>query len=230
MATITLSQSAKSIVITTIQELNADELLKHQAIWKDLLPATQIKKDEKWFKVIAHGIPTATFNIPEGMQLIQEELKTFNKWLNPCTSPQWLTPEATRKLKRHASIILGLSTEQEARKAIRNRLQIGGQSIRVEAFNSTKPSEQCLRCQQFGHTQSRCSKEARCKYCAGLHAIRDHKCRICKEGSKGIPCAHTIIKCTNCKKEHQADSKICEISRACQPLSSSNDELSQLTI
>jgi len=46
-----------------------------------------VKKDEKWYKVVAHGISTAIFNIPNGMQLAKEEIETFNKELKLACLP-----------------------------------------------------------------------------------------------------------------------------------------------
>jgi hypothetical protein len=52
--------------------------------------------DEPWHKVVLHGVPTADFNTLEGMALIVEEIKTFNKGLTPIRTPYWLTPAEKR--------------------------------------------------------------------------------------------------------------------------------------
>jgi hypothetical protein len=58
VATVAISQSGASIVFTT-SEGTAEDLLKHQHVWSSLFDFTEIKKDEKWYKIVAHGIPTA---------------------------------------------------------------------------------------------------------------------------------------------------------------------------
>lgn len=78
VSTVAISQSGASIVFTT-SEGTAEDLLKHQHVWNSLFDFTEIKKDEKWYKIVAHGIPTAIFNIKEGMQLVKDEVEIFNK-------------------------------------------------------------------------------------------------------------------------------------------------------
>jgi len=79
VVTLTMSQSKSNIVITTLSETTAEDLLKHQKIWQHVLDFTKVKKDEKWYKVVAHRIFTAIFNTPNEMQLVKEEIETFNK-------------------------------------------------------------------------------------------------------------------------------------------------------
>ena len=45
-----------------------------------------------------------------------------------------------RETKRHVSVILAFSTEEEARKALENKLVIGGNLLRTEKFLLTKLS------------------------------------------------------------------------------------------
>jgi len=81
------------LVITTLPEITAEDLLKHQKIWQHVLDFTKVKKNKKWYKVVAHRISTAIFNIPNGMQLAKEEIETFNKDLKLACLPTWLTSE-----------------------------------------------------------------------------------------------------------------------------------------
>ena len=78
VSTVAISQSGASIVFTTSED-TAEDLLKHQHVWNSLFDFTEIKKDKKWYKIVAHGIPTAIFNTKEGMQLVKDEVETFNK-------------------------------------------------------------------------------------------------------------------------------------------------------
>jgi hypothetical protein len=57
------------------------------------------KKDEKWHKVVAHGIPTSIFNNKDGLNLVKDEIETFNKDLKLACLPVWLTSEEARQGK-----------------------------------------------------------------------------------------------------------------------------------
>ncbi|TVY22143.1 hypothetical protein LHYA1_G009162, partial [Lachnellula hyalina] len=73
-------------------------------------------KDVTWHKIIAHGIPTSIFNRPEGIELVKDEIRTFNK--------------AENRLKQIAgSVAIAFATPEEASAAVRNRLYIAGISI-----------------------------------------------------------------------------------------------------
>ena len=79
------------------------------------------------------------------MELLQEEIKVFNG-LNPITKPRWLSTPENRASKRHGSVTVYFETKAEAERALRNRLQIAGVSVRVTEYNSTRPWDQCHRC------------------------------------------------------------------------------------
>jgi hypothetical protein len=200
---------SQNIVVTTTSPFTADFLLEKQAIWQHIVPFKSAQKDEPWHKVAIHGIPTTDFNSPEGMGLVLEEIKTFNKGLNPIGTPYWLTPASKRLTQRAGSVAVAFATEAEATRAIRNRLYIAGISARVEKLYSTAPTTQCTKCQGFGHLDSYCKKSPTCRLCSEKHATKQHYCTTCK--AKGSPCPHLEPKCINCKGSHAADNKACEI-------------------
>ena len=101
------------------------------------------------------------------------------------------------------------STEQEASRAIRNRLYIAGISVRVEKLYSTAPTTQCSKCQGFGHLDSYCKRPASCRLYGDRHTTRQHACTSCS--AKATRCAHLVPKCTNCKEAYTADYKACEV-------------------
>jgi hypothetical protein len=142
--------------VFTTSEGTAEDLLKHQHVWSLLFDFTEIKKDEKWYKIVAHGIPTAFFNIKEGMQLVKDEVETFNKDIKLAMLPHWLTSEEARQGKQHGSIVLTVKTNQEVQNALRNRLIIAGTSVRTAVYTTCKPTDQCRKCQKFGHLQTTC--------------------------------------------------------------------------
>ncbi len=78
VSSVAILQSEASIVFTTSED-TAEDLLKHQHILHSLFDYTDIKRDKKWYKIVAHGIPTAIFNIKDDMQLVKDEVEIFNK-------------------------------------------------------------------------------------------------------------------------------------------------------
>ncbi|KAH9203241.1 hypothetical protein DL95DRAFT_270419, partial [Leptodontidium sp. 2 PMI_412] len=121
--------------------------------------------------------------------MIKDEISTFNKPLDlkVIGTPYWLTSESKRiGGQRAASLVIAFATEEEQTRAIRNRLSIGGISVRVEKIRSVLPSTQCTRCLGYGHLQQRCPKpEPNCAFCAGNHHTREHACTAC--GIAGSP-------------------------------------------
>ena len=76
-----------NIVVATTDAFNADYLLNKKSIWEGIIPFKKAQKPQEWFKVVVHSIPIFDFNNPEGMGLIIEEIKTFNKGLTPVGTP-----------------------------------------------------------------------------------------------------------------------------------------------
>lgn len=199
----------QNLVVTSTSPFTADFLLEKQAIWQHLIAFKSAQKDEPWHKVVLHGIPIADFNTQEGMELVKDEIKTFNKGLNPIGTPYWLTSAERRLNQQGGSVVVAFATETEANRAIQNRLYIAGISVRVEKLYSTAPTTQCAKCQGYGHLDSYCRKAAICRLCSENHATIQHYCSICK--TKGSKCPHLEPKCYNCKEPHTADTKKCEV-------------------
>ncbi len=74
------------------------------------------------------------------MQSIIDEIKTFNTGFTPIGTPYWLTTSSKRQNQRAGSVVVAFATEQEANKAIRQRLYVAGTSVRVEKLYSTSPT------------------------------------------------------------------------------------------
>jgi hypothetical protein len=108
----------------------------------------------------------------------------------------------------HGSVLIAFESKIEAEKALRNRLQIAGISVRTTEFILARPTDQCHRCQQFGHNERTCKRDPICPICAGNHLKRLHHCHICT--SRGEKCIHSKIKCTNCLGAHEATDRSCK--------------------
>jgi hypothetical protein len=221
VASVTKSRNS-NLVITTTSDFTAEFLLQKRSIWENLISFNNAQKDEPWHKVVVHGIPTMDFHIENGPELILEEIKTFNKGFNPIGKPYWLTSPEKRMNQIAGSMVISFSSEEEAKKAIRNRLYIAGLSVRVVKFTSTAPTTQCNKCQSFGHIDQNCKKSAKCGLCSENHTTIQHYCNICK--TKGKKCIHLEPKCANCKLPHLANDKTCEVLIAIKGLNSSINE------
>ena len=103
-----------------------------------------------------------------------------------------------RLSQRAGSVAVAFATEEEANRAIRNRLYIAGISARVEKLYSTAPTTQCSRCQGFGHLDSYCKRATTCRLCGDRYATKQHTCTACS--TKATRCVHLVPKCTNCKR------------------------------
>jgi hypothetical protein len=190
-------------------------LIANKEVLKGVLPLiTSIKRGEPWYKVAIHGIPIREFDTEEGLdsELVVEEIRTFNKGLTPIGRAFWATPKSRCEsgLVLNGTIIVAFPTEEQAKRAIENRLYIAGISAKVAKYIATSRTSQCTRCYGFGHSEVLCKREPKCLFCAENHISKLHSYTTCKR--TGTKCKYTSIKCTNCKDTtHSADSKLCEV-------------------
>ena len=93
----TVSRSLqRNIVVTTTPSFSASFLLEKKAIWEHVVPYKSAQIDTPWFKVIIHGIPIIEFDTTTGMQLVVNEIKTFNKGYSPIETLYWLITASKR--------------------------------------------------------------------------------------------------------------------------------------
>ena len=67
---------------------------------------------------------------------------------------------------------------------------ISAQLFEARLHDHSTRVRQCYKCNQWGHTQSACGKQARCGICAGSHNTRE--------------CPKERVSCVNCGKPHRA--------------------------
>lgn len=80
--------------------------------------------------------------------------------------------------------------------------------VKIEPLRKTTDAiPQCKKCQGFNHTQKYCSREARCVRCAGKHLTQN--CTASK---------NTPPNCINCKKNHPASYRGCEVAQELQKI------------
>ncbi|KAH7563658.1 hypothetical protein BM1_00705 [Bipolaris maydis] len=149
VASVTLSSKGNKVVTTT-PAFTANYLLENQGIWKDLVAFKVAQPITSWFKIVVHRLPTN-----HGLEVIKEEIETFNKGLKVVGTPFWLTPESKRGQQSYGSACVAFATEEEALKAIRGKLYILGESLRAEKLRVINNLKQCSKCQGFGHLEAR---------------------------------------------------------------------------
>ena len=197
-------------------DFDCEFLIKHSATLASVLVAnkmpslTSVIKNENWYKVLVHGIPFRDFDTPTGMQLILDEIKTFNSGLTPIGTPYWATSREKRLsgLQLAGSVVVAFPNENQANRAIKNKLYIAGISARAIKFHNISSTAQCINYASFSHLDFLCKKDPRCILCGENHVTSQHYCSTCKV--KGKKCSHLTPKCVNCKEAHTADSKLCE--------------------
>jgi hypothetical protein len=92
----------------------------------------KVLDDDSCYKVVIHGVSTEDFDVENGLASIREEIETYNSGLKPTSDPIWLTSQTKRREVQGASVLVTFQTEEEARRAVRHRLFIGGASLRAE--------------------------------------------------------------------------------------------------
>ncbi|EDN93456.1 predicted protein [Sclerotinia sclerotiorum 1980 UF-70] len=70
--------------------------MEKKEIWDKILDAERIQIDKPWYKVIIHKIPIQEFSGLKGIDLIKEEVNTFNSGLSIMSTPYWLTNASKR--------------------------------------------------------------------------------------------------------------------------------------
>ena len=165
-------------------------------------------KDEPWNKVVLHSVPIEDFDTPEGMDLVLNEIKTFNKGLNPIGTPYWLTSAEKRQNQTVGSLVVSFAIEQEAIRAIRKRVYIVGISIKVEKHYTIAPSTQCPKYQGFGHLENHYKKPTKYRLYSENHIIAKYTYNVCLV--KGTKYIHLAPKYSNYKEAYNTDYKYYE--------------------
>ena len=91
-------------------DFTADFLIQKKAVWRELVDkiARKVEKDIHWNRVVIHGVSIQSFSTDEGLNMLQNEIKTFNPQLKLMKKPAWLYFEENRQVKMHASIVIAV--------------------------------------------------------------------------------------------------------------------------
>ena len=199
LAAIVRSHQHQNIVLTTTEDYNADFLIQHEKVWSKFFKYSQFKKDFVWHKIVAHGISTEIFNSAKRLDLLKQEIETFNEVHSIAVN--WLSNSQNKQQKMHESVVIAFDTQAAAQKALK-RLSIAGIFVKTAAYVEDKTTEQCMKCQKFEHSTNTCKNLPVCQLYVKSHPTRLHSCKTC---------IHTVLKCTNCAGNHAANSKECNV-------------------
>lgn len=78
-------------------------------------------------------------------------------------------------------------------------IQLGTLWLRISEFIPTAP--RCGNCQLYGHTRSKCTRQAKCAKCGDCHAARECQATL------------TADKCVNCGGSHRTGNKMCRFAK-----------------
>ena len=160
---------------------------------------------------MVHGVPIEPFSTGEGLDLLKEEIETYNPQLKLMKKPSWLISEENRQHKMHASIVIAVENAKQAEFALYRKLCIAGLWLKTQKYENSTEKTQCQNCQKWGHSTKLCRGAATCQICAEKHTTYLHNCNVCK--TKGKECPHSLLKCANCKENHKANSDLCGFSK-----------------
>ena len=135
-----------NLVLETKAGYTAEQLQDTYNTWSNVLSASQPIVFEKWYKVVAHGVPTDFFADAGGEQMqldaLQEDIEEYNTGLKLATSPRWLTRADKRADKHHSSLVLAFKTPQDAKTALKNKLIVAGIQVKTTAYQEMKKPKQ----------------------------------------------------------------------------------------
>ncbi len=111
ITTVTKTQRDNNITLTISEKYIAKALLKQKDIWKHIFKVKDIKKNEKWYKIMIHSLKINIFNMNIEMKYLRIELKKYNSELKLIINLIWLSKDENKVRKNHASTILTFKIE-----------------------------------------------------------------------------------------------------------------------
>ena len=197
-----------NIVVTLTTTTTSREFLDSKEKWMPALEGYEVigvESPEPYTRLVAHGVfrdlQDPSF---DPIRAFKEEVRVFNPYRVKET-PRWL--KQPREDQRAGSVVFIAPREQE-KLILASGLLVFGKRVKVVPYIPYTSKTQCYRCQGFSHDPTTCRAPYCCRVCAKAHPTRAHKCPTCLEG----PCKHTT--CANCKGDHAANSRDCEVIRA----------------
>ncbi|KAG9243036.1 hypothetical protein BJ878DRAFT_399789, partial [Calycina marina] len=101
-------------------------------------------------------------------------------------------------------IIIEFTNHHTANAFIENGMVYQDQLHECEQYSPESEVRQCLKCQEYGHSGTRCDKPQKCGWCSLPHTTQDCTTKY-KRGSNGKEQKTRA----NCKGNHEAWHKLC---------------------
>jgi hypothetical protein len=129
---------------------------------------------------LRRDVATATGKIVPGVMV------TRIRWLHDTKERE----NRRRGGKTRGTVIVCLATEAMRREVVKKGIVIRALHYEARLYSHGNQVKQCYNCNQWGHTQAACGKQARCGECAGSHQSRE--------------CPKQRVSCCNCGRAHRA--------------------------
>jgi hypothetical protein len=181
-----------------------------------------LDENNTWTHIKVHNIPLEHYFWRGSLGQLKEEIQAENSGIIIPGPVRWIKSvkaigdELDKGAIKHSSIVLNIKDNVVVQKMLKHGIRIAGKSHQVEIYVREGLDSQCHLCNEWGHTQNKCTKtEPTCGICAEKHATSAHLCRVGGCPSKrGIICRrHEIFKCSNCSGAHPAGASGCTYAR-----------------
>ena len=178
----------QTIKIRCETDINADKL--RNVPWNSYITGLSVVKPT--YSVVVHGASKLDVNLENESttEYAKKEIETTN--LKRFTINK-ITPLRKRQRNPSAptqSIVIQLSSLEEANECIRDGIFIGQRLHQVEKYMPQYQLKQCFKCYRYGHTAAECTRKATCGKCGHDHLTSE--------------CQATKLECTHCKGEQPA--------------------------
>jgi len=161
--------------------------------WTKYAPGTTPVKPQ--YGIVIHG--ASKLDVPiDATTLVTEE--HVNREIETSNLKRFMIKTIT-PLRKHTknpnapthSIVLQLSSSEEADECIMNGIFIGRRMHHVEKYMPQYQVKQCFNCYSYGHRANECSKKRVCGKCSG----DDHETKACESPT---------ARCVHCESQHAA--------------------------
>jgi hypothetical protein len=207
-----IKEKLGSHLVAAIQKMSSGDIkvLLHKEQEKQRLEENQEWIQAAWpeakvakhlHRVLVHGV-RANWDIEDRscLRTIEEENMHWVPHIK-VTQVTWMKSPKAREGQRHSTLILGFQEEQTARQVVKMGLSIEANFHNTEAYHPQQRAIQCLKCQKFGHIATYCRED-------------QDKCGACSEAHRTADCKAQNRKCSNCRGDHPAWSKLCKYKQA----------------